>query len=55
MRLSRALKDKTFDLRLRDKLVSEGKVSKKDVDSYLKDLEDDTENMEYADQQNDDA
>ena len=48
MRLSRALKQKELDLRLRDKLVAEGKLSKNDVDKFLNDLSDDSSNMTAA-------
>jgi polyhydroxyalkanoate synthesis regulator phasin len=44
MRLSRALNDKKMDLRLRDKLIHEGKLSANDVDTYLNDLPDDAAN-----------
>lgn len=41
MRLSRALEEKKLDLRLRDKLVHEGKLNQKQVEEYLKNLPDD--------------
>ena len=44
MRLSRALNDKKMDLRLRDKLVHEGKLSATDVEKYLNELPDDATN-----------
>ncbi|TNF01267.1 MAG: hypothetical protein EP326_04775 [Deltaproteobacteria bacterium] len=44
MRLSRALNDKKLDLRLRDKLVHEGKMTHKEVEEYLKSLPDDSSN-----------
>lgn len=44
MRLSRALNDKKLDLRLRDKLVHEGKMTHKEVDEYLNSLPDDGAN-----------
>ncbi|MCO4793115.1 MAG: hypothetical protein KC493_05365 [Bacteriovoracaceae bacterium] len=44
MRLSRALTDKKLDLRLRDKLVHEGKMSSKELEEYLGSLPDDAEN-----------
>ncbi len=44
MRLSRALEDKKLDLRLRDKLMHEGKLSKADIDQYLATLPDDSAN-----------
>jgi polyhydroxyalkanoate synthesis regulator phasin len=44
MRLSRALNDKKLDLRLRDKLVHEGKMTHKEVEDYLNSLPDDAAN-----------
>ncbi len=44
MRLSRALNDKKLDLRLRDKLVHEGKMTHKEVEEYLNSLPDDSAN-----------
>lgn len=49
MRLSRALKDKIMDLRLRDKLIREGKITKAQLDEYLNTLEDDQDRMTYTD------
>jgi len=49
MRLSKALKDKLLDLRLRDKLLVEGKVTQKEVDEFLKTLPDDGGNLTYTD------
>jgi hypothetical protein len=45
MRLSRALQDKLMDTRLRDKLVAEGKVTKQEVEEFLKSLPDETGNF----------
>ena len=42
MRLARALDDKKYDVRLRDKLVADKKLEHKEVESYLTNLEDDT-------------
>ena len=42
MRLSQALKDKIMDLRLRDKLIYDGKITKEQVKQYLDSLSDDT-------------
>ncbi len=47
MRLNKALEDKLMDVRLRDKLIADGKVSKSQVEQYLKDLKDNTDNMIY--------
>jgi hypothetical protein len=41
MRLSRALEEKLMDVRLRDKLISEGKVTKQQVADFLNSLSDD--------------
>lgn len=48
MRLSRALAEKQMDLRLRDKLITEGKITKTELDKYLKSLSDDTSNSQAA-------
>lgn len=45
MRLSQALEDKKLDLRLRDKLLHEGKLTKADIEQYLKKLPDDSANI----------
>lgn len=41
MRLKRAIEEKEFDLRLRDKKVADGKQNKADLEKYLKQLVDD--------------
>ena len=51
MSLSDALKDKQLDVRLRDKLTSEGKLSKDEVANYLGQLDDETSNLTYTDQE----
>ena len=45
MRLQKALKDKTMDVRIRDKQMNEGKVTKEQVESIESELPDDTKNM----------
>lgn len=45
MSLSDALKQKILDVRLRDKLLAEGKVTEEEVKKYLAELPDDQENM----------
>lgn len=50
MRLSRALQEKVMDLRLRDKLIAEGKVTKAQVEEYLNSLPDDEEKSVYTDE-----
>lgn len=48
MRLNQALKNKLYDIRLRDKLLAEGKVTAADVEAYYKSLDDSTDNMTYT-------
>lgn len=48
MRLSRALEEKVMDVRLRDKLVAEGKLTKEQVAKYLADIPDETDNSIYT-------
>jgi hypothetical protein len=50
MRLSRALNDKKMDLRLRDKLVHEGKITKSQLDDFLTGLPDDAANATSVDE-----
>lgn len=45
MELKQALDDKLMDYRLRDRLIGEGKISKEEVSSYLKQLPDETQNI----------
>ena len=45
MELKQALDDKKMDYRLRDRLVGEGKISKDQVDAYLKQLPDESVNV----------
>jgi len=42
MRLARALEDKKFDVRLRDKLVADKKLAYDEVEKYKTSLSDDT-------------
>ena len=51
MSLSDALKYKKLDVRLRDKLTSEGKLNKDEVEKYLGQLDDETSNLTYTDQE----
>ncbi|MCK5882996.1 MAG: hypothetical protein KAG61_04850 [Bacteriovoracaceae bacterium] len=44
MILSAALKNKLMDVRLRDKLVAEGKITKEEVAQYMSELSDETSN-----------
>ncbi len=48
MRLSRALKEKLYDVRLRDKLLAEGKLSQEELQTYLKSLPDDEKNLTWT-------
>ncbi len=43
MSLNDALKEKLMDIRLRDKLLAEGKVTESDLKKYLGELVDDTD------------
>ena len=45
MRLARALDDKKYDVRLRDKLVADKKLQPKEVEEYLARLENDEDKM----------
>jgi hypothetical protein len=54
MKLRMALDDKMLDVRLRDRLVTEGKVSKEEVAKYLQSLPDDSANcIELSPTEND--
>ena len=53
MRLNEALKDKQLDVRIRDRLVAEGKLSQKDLEGYLNSLSDDSANVELVDPEDD--
>jgi hypothetical protein len=46
MILKEALNDKKFDVRLRDRLNSEGKITKEEMDAYLKQLDDSSANAD---------
>lgn len=48
MRLSNALSEKLMDVRLRDKLVTEGKISNTQVNEYLNKLPDDKSNLGFT-------
>lgn len=45
MRLSTALSEKIMDIRLRDKLIAEGKITKAEVDKMLASLPDDSDKL----------
>ena len=46
MSLSEGLKEKVLDVRLREKLLREGKLTKSELENYLTSLPDDTDNSE---------
>lgn len=48
MKLNKALKAKELDLRLRDKLLAEGKITQAEVEKYLSSLPDDSANVQIA-------
>ncbi len=50
MRLSKSLKDKLMDIRLRDKLLEQGKLTQQELDKYLKELKDDASEAAYTGQ-----
>ena len=50
MRIAQALKEKLMDVRLRDKLIAEGKVTKEEVEKYMSDLPDETNRLVYTEQ-----
>ncbi len=50
MRLSRALTEKIMDVRLRDKLLTEGKITKEEVKKYLDAMGDETKNATYTEE-----
>jgi hypothetical protein len=49
MKLAMALNEKTMDVRLVDRLLAEGKVTKAQVDEYLSNLADEEGNYEVVD------
>jgi len=48
MRLSRALTEKLMDVRLRDKLLAEDKLSKEEVKKFLDSIADEAKNSSYT-------
>lgn len=51
MRLSRALVEKKMDVRLRDKLLAEDKLSKEEVKKFLDSIPDEAKNSSYTEDQ----
>lgn len=52
MKLSDALEDKQLDVRLRDKLLEQGKLTKKQVEDYIAGVEDSADNASFTDEKN---
>lgn len=50
MRLSEALKDKKFDIRVHDKMLAEGKLTNDEIRKYLAALPDDTNSVAYTEE-----
>ena len=46
MKLAKALNDKQMDVRIVDRLLAEGKISKSDLDNHLQNLPDEAGNYE---------
>lgn len=46
MKLKLALDEKMLDIRLRDRLLAEGKITKSEIDSYLNGLAEESGNFE---------
>ena len=46
--MSKALQEKLMDVRLRDKLVAEGKITKKELEEFLKAIPDEGNNAAYT-------
>ena len=55
MLLNDSLKEKQMDIRLRDKLLAEGKISAKDVKNYLTSLDNDEKNLAFTNEKEDDS
>jgi polyhydroxyalkanoate synthesis regulator phasin len=54
MRLSRALTEKLMDVRLRDKFLTEGKLSKEEVKIFLDSISDEQKNSSFTNDQSED-
>ena len=48
MKLAQALNDKTMDVRVIDRLLAEGKISKSDFDKFMTNLPDETGNFDFV-------
>ncbi len=53
MRLSRALEEKVMDVRLRDKLLAEGKLTKEEVKKFLDSMPDEAKNATFTNKNSD--
>jgi polyhydroxyalkanoate synthesis regulator phasin len=51
MKLRLALEEKLMDVRVRDRLVAEGKISKEELKKYMESLVDDSKNSVPLDQE----
>ncbi len=51
MKLRLALEEKLMDVRLRDRLLAEGKITKEELKKYLDSLSDDAKNSVSLDQE----
>lgn len=52
MSLSKALKEKQLDVRLRDKLLAQGRLKNEELETYVKSLTDDSNKMSIIKQDN---
>ena len=48
MKLAKALDDKKMDMRVIDRLLAEGKISKSEFDKHMNDLPDETGNFDFV-------
>lgn len=55
MKLRQALEEKQLDLRLRDRLLAEGKIAKEDIQKFIKNLPDDAAKAVSLDQSEENA
>lgn len=51
MKLRLALEEKLLDVRVRDRLIAEGKITKEEVQKYLNSLPDEAQNAVPLDQE----
>ena len=48
MLLKQALEDKMMDYRVRDRLLEEGKITKEELEKFMKNLPDDEQKLEES-------